>query len=182
MANEYGEKGIRANMISPGLTITPMLEGFVAPGMVDAFVKEYPLGRLTTIEDVANAALFIASDECFMTGQTFHVTGGLTLRRNPTAAECRGLDSRGRTGQHNRVGGGLTPAALPHHRTCGSASGGSTDTLESSLLTQQRDQPHACEEDCRQGLVQVRRPGVPPRTTTIASAASSTLSVQPPLT
>src|SRR4030095_11578149 len=88
----------------------------------------------------------------------------------------------GRANMQNRVGGGLTPAALPHHRTCGSASGGSTDTLQTSLLTQQRDQPHACEEDRRQGLVQVRRPGVPPRTTTIASAASSTLSVQPPLT
>jgi NAD(P)-dependent dehydrogenase (short-subunit alcohol dehydrogenase family) len=87
VANEFGQFGIRANTISPGLTITPMLGSFMAPGMVDAFIKEYPLGRLTTVEDVANAALFVASDECFMTGQTFHVTGGLTLRRNPTAAE-----------------------------------------------------------------------------------------------
>jgi 2-hydroxycyclohexanecarboxyl-CoA dehydrogenase len=87
VANEFGQFGIRANTISPGLTLTPMLDGFVAPGMTDAFVKEYPLGRLTTVEDVANVALFVASDECFMTGQTFHVTGGLTLRRNPTAAE-----------------------------------------------------------------------------------------------
>jgi 2-hydroxycyclohexanecarboxyl-CoA dehydrogenase len=87
VANEYGKKSIRANTISPGFTMTPMVEGFVAPGTVEAFVKEYPLGRLTTIEDVANAAVFVASDECFMTGQTFHVTGGLTLRRNPTAAE-----------------------------------------------------------------------------------------------
>ena len=87
VANEYGAKGIRANIISPGLTVTPMLAGFMAPGMTEAFVKEYPLGRLTTVQDVANTALFVASDECFMTGQTFHVTGGLTLRRNPTAAE-----------------------------------------------------------------------------------------------
>lgn len=87
VANEYGGRGIRANIVSPGLTVTPMLEGFMAPGVTDAFVKEYPLGRLTTVEDVANTALFVASDECFMTGQTFHVTGGLTLRRNPTAAE-----------------------------------------------------------------------------------------------
>lgn len=87
VANEYGAKGIRANILSPGLTITPMLGSFMAPGMVEAFVKEYPLGRITTVDDVANAALFMASDECFMTGQTFHVTGGLTLRRNPTMAE-----------------------------------------------------------------------------------------------
>lgn len=88
VANEYGKYGIRANTVSPGLTITPMLtEGFRAPGMVEAFEKEYPLGRITTVDDVANVCLFAASDECFMTGQTFHVTGGLTLRRNPTAAE-----------------------------------------------------------------------------------------------
>ena len=87
VANEYGQKGIRANIISPGFTVTPMIEGFNPPGMIEAFVKEYPLGRLTTIEDVANTAVFVASDECFMTGQTFHVTGGLTLRRNPRVTE-----------------------------------------------------------------------------------------------
>jgi NAD(P)-dependent dehydrogenase (short-subunit alcohol dehydrogenase family) len=89
VANEFGARGIRANIIAPGLTITPMLGSFMTPGMIDAFVKEYPLGRVTTVEDVANAALFVASDECFMTGQTLHVTGGLTLRRNPTAAEIQ---------------------------------------------------------------------------------------------
>ena len=94
VANEYGSKGIRANILAPGLTVTPMLGDFMAPGMVEAFVKEYPLGRLTTVEDVANAALFVASDECFMTGQTFHVTGGLTLRRNPTAAEIQASIAR----------------------------------------------------------------------------------------
>ena len=87
VANEFGIYGIRANVIAPGLTRTPMLDGFLAPGMEEAFVKEVPLGRLNTVADIASAAAFIASDECFMTGQTFHVTGGLTLRRNPTAAE-----------------------------------------------------------------------------------------------
>lgn len=87
VAYEQGRFGIRANIVSPGLTRTPMLQGFDVPGMVEAFEREYPLGRITTVDDVANACLFVASDECFMTGQTFHVTGGLTLRRNPTAAE-----------------------------------------------------------------------------------------------
>lgn len=87
VANEYGRYNIRANVVSPGFTITPMLDGFVMPGMVEAFEKEYPLGRITTVEDVANVCLFAASDECFMTGQTFHVTGGLTLRRSPTTEE-----------------------------------------------------------------------------------------------
>jgi len=94
VANEFGSRGIRANILSPGLTLTPMLGSFMVPGMVDAFVKEYPLGRVTTVEDVANAALFMAGDECFMTGQTFHVTGGLTLRRNPTTAEIQASIAR----------------------------------------------------------------------------------------
>ena len=97
VANEYGKYGIRANVVAPGLTDTPMLAGFKTPGMIAAFEKEYPLGRITTVEDVAAATLFAVDDECFMTGQTLHVTGGLTLRRNPTpdeiaaaitAAEC----------------------------------------------------------------------------------------------
>ena len=88
VANEYGHKGIRVNTIAPGLTDTPMLQGMAqVPGLLAAFEKEYPLGRINTIDDVAFAALFLAHDRCYMTGQTLHVTGGLTLRRNPTQAE-----------------------------------------------------------------------------------------------
>ena len=39
------------------------------------------------IDDIAEAALWLASDACFMTGQSLQVNGGLTLRRNPTLAE-----------------------------------------------------------------------------------------------
>ena len=88
VANEYGHKGIRINTIAPGLTDTPMLQGMAqVPGLLTAFEKEYPLGRINTIDDVAFAALFLAQDRCYMTGQTLHVSGGLTLRRNPTQAE-----------------------------------------------------------------------------------------------
>lgn len=89
VAYEYGKHGIRANIVAPGITDTPMTKAFAVPGMLEAFVKEYPLGRITTVQDIANTALFVASDECFMTGQTFHVTGGLTLRRNPTQEEIQ---------------------------------------------------------------------------------------------
>ena len=41
----------------------------------------------------------------------------------------------------NRVGDGVAPVALSHHRTCGSAYGGSLNTLEASLGVQQRNQP-----------------------------------------
>jgi NAD(P)-dependent dehydrogenase (short-subunit alcohol dehydrogenase family) len=89
VANEFGKYGIRANILAPGLTDTPILNGSFPQAVMDAFAREYPLGRITTVEDVANAALFAASDECFMTGQTFQVNGGLTLRRNPTAEEIQ---------------------------------------------------------------------------------------------
>lgn len=57
------------------------------PGLKEAFVKEYPLGRIGTADDVANAALWLATAESFLTGQTLQINGGLTLRRNPTPKE-----------------------------------------------------------------------------------------------
>jgi NAD(P)-dependent dehydrogenase (short-subunit alcohol dehydrogenase family) len=88
VANEYGAKGIRVNSISPGLTDTPMTAAATAtPGVIDAFAKEYPLGRVGTSEDIADAAVWLSSDGAFITGQNLQVNGGLTLRRNPTNAE-----------------------------------------------------------------------------------------------
>jgi len=84
-ANEYGARGVKVNSLAPGLTATPMTENEVQlPGLREAFVKEYPLGRIGTAEDVADAALWLASEESFMTGQVLQVNGGLTLRRNPS--------------------------------------------------------------------------------------------------
>ncbi len=88
VANEFGAKGIRANSISPGLTDTPMTAGAKAtPGVYEAFASAYPLGRVGTSEDIAAAAVWLSSDECFMTGQNLQVNGGLTLRRNPNRDE-----------------------------------------------------------------------------------------------
>lgn len=88
VAHEFGERGIRANSISPGLTETPMTaEAKQVPGMFESFVAGYPLGRIGTKEDIAAAAVWLASDECFMTGENLQVNGGLTLRRNPTREE-----------------------------------------------------------------------------------------------
>ncbi len=88
IANEFGHRGIRANSIAPGFTPTPMTAKAARnQAIVDAFAREYPLGRVGTSEDIAEAAIWLASDQCFMTGQTMQVNGGLTLRRNPTNAE-----------------------------------------------------------------------------------------------
>lgn len=87
-ANEYGARGVKVNSIAPGLTATPMTtREFKLPGLEEAFVKEYPLGRVGTPQDVADAAVWLASDESFMTGQVLQVNGGLTLRRNPLPRE-----------------------------------------------------------------------------------------------
>ena len=58
--------------------------GKAIPGLFDSFLKGYPLGRIGTSADIAAAAVWLSSDECFMTGENLQVNGGLTLRMNPT--------------------------------------------------------------------------------------------------
>ncbi len=88
VANQYGPQGIRANIVSPGFTDTPMTTAsFATPGLADAFVKEYPLGRVGTSEDIAHAVLWLADDASFISGQNLQINGGLTLRRNPRPSE-----------------------------------------------------------------------------------------------
>ncbi|MFA7440190.1 MAG: SDR family oxidoreductase [Sphingomonadaceae bacterium] len=88
VANQYGKYNIRVNTISAGHTDTPMHdENFggqqIPDWMKNAFIEQYPLGRYGTPEDIAEAAVWLGRDECFMTGQALQVNGGLTLRRNP---------------------------------------------------------------------------------------------------
>jgi NAD(P)-dependent dehydrogenase (short-subunit alcohol dehydrogenase family) len=85
VANEFGENGIRANSISPALTATPMARDFM--GAAKAYIPQFPLGRIGTAEDIAAAAVWLASEECFMTGENLQVNGGFTLRRHPTKSE-----------------------------------------------------------------------------------------------
>lgn len=99
IAHEFGAQGVRANSISPGLTSTPMTAAAAEiPGLFDAFLPGYPLGRIGTSEDIAAAVVFLASDECFMTGQNLQVNGGLTLRRNPSRDEIGASVARAAAG------------------------------------------------------------------------------------
>ena len=84
-ALELGPRGIRVNAIGPGLIQTPATGGiFGAPGLADAFVAETALGRFGLPEDVADTALFLASDASrWMTGQTLYLDGGASLRKYP---------------------------------------------------------------------------------------------------
>jgi NAD(P)-dependent dehydrogenase (short-subunit alcohol dehydrogenase family) len=88
VANDFGHLGIRANSVSPAFTESPMTAGaFQTPGLVDAFMPKYPLGRLNTSDDVAQACLWLCGDHAFVTGQNIQPNGGLTLRGNPQAKD-----------------------------------------------------------------------------------------------
>ncbi len=84
LAAELGPDGIRVNAICPVMGVTGLLEQFM--GMPDTpdnrkkFLATIPLGRLSTPEDIAKAALFLASDDAeFITGVEFPVDGGRTV-------------------------------------------------------------------------------------------------------
>lgn len=91
IANEFGARGIRANSVSPGFTASPMTGRAASnPAVVGAFAREYPLGRVGTLDDTVEAITWLCTDACFMTGENLQVNGGLSLRRNPTNAEIVG--------------------------------------------------------------------------------------------
>jgi NAD(P)-dependent dehydrogenase (short-subunit alcohol dehydrogenase family) len=89
VAKQLGPLGIRSNAIAPGPTDTPMLRVFTDPdragldedgyaAQLEARAKAIPLRRAGTPEDVAGAALFLASDDsAFVTGVTVPVDGGM---------------------------------------------------------------------------------------------------------
>ena len=84
LALDLAPRRIRANCVCPGIIDTPLTRAFIdAAPDPDDVVEEYeaaaPLGRMGTAEEVANAALFLASDEAsFITGSALLVDGGTT--------------------------------------------------------------------------------------------------------
>jgi NAD(P)-dependent dehydrogenase (short-subunit alcohol dehydrogenase family) len=81
LAVECGPHGIRVNALSPGLIVTEAFAAKLEPHDVAMTVEAYPLGRLGRPEDVAQAALFLASDAAsFITGVDLPVDGGLTAQ------------------------------------------------------------------------------------------------------
>lgn len=79
MAIDYAKQGIRVNVICPGPTDTPMLRKALAPDELEAFAKTFPMNRLGRPEEIAGAALFLATEDAsFVTGAILHVDGGQT--------------------------------------------------------------------------------------------------------
>jgi 2-hydroxycyclohexanecarboxyl-CoA dehydrogenase len=81
LAREVAKRGIRVNAVSPGPTDTPFLSGFDDTGrLAEAMVRQTPLRKLATPEDVAAAIFFLASPAAgHITGQVLSVSGGLTM-------------------------------------------------------------------------------------------------------
>jgi 3-oxoacyl-[acyl-carrier protein] reductase len=79
VARFCGTFGVRANAICPGVIDTPMTQG-IAPELLDPLKMMTPLGRIGEPSDIANAALYLASDEsAFVTGQFISPNGGLVI-------------------------------------------------------------------------------------------------------
>lgn len=77
IAKEIGSRGIRVNAIAPGFIITDMT-GALSEEVRQQWAQQIPLRRGGTPEDVANAALFLASDlSSYVSGQVIHVCGGM---------------------------------------------------------------------------------------------------------
>jgi NAD(P)-dependent dehydrogenase (short-subunit alcohol dehydrogenase family) len=81
LAVRHGAQGIRSNVIAPGTIVTPIWQSTVDrdPDVFDRIAKLYPLRRVGTADDIAAAALFLASDDAaWISGATLPVDGGLT--------------------------------------------------------------------------------------------------------
>jgi NAD(P)-dependent dehydrogenase (short-subunit alcohol dehydrogenase family) len=81
-ATNFGRQGIRVNCINPGWIRTAMTDPLTAAPQLQQYMDEHSaLGRMGTPEEVANVALFLASDESsFVTGASIVVDGGWTAR------------------------------------------------------------------------------------------------------
>ncbi len=77
IAVEYGARGVRANCLAPGVIDAGMTDVVEDPGERAALVARHPLGRMGRAEEVAEAAVWLASDaSSFTTGATLTVDGG----------------------------------------------------------------------------------------------------------
>ncbi|CAK6493074.1 3-oxoacyl-[acyl-carrier-protein] reductase FabG [Pantoea sp. Nvir] len=80
MAREFGPDQIRVNALTPGLIQTDITGGLLHDERRHAIIDSIPLGRLGAADDVAHAALFLASDlSSYLTGVTLDVNGGMLI-------------------------------------------------------------------------------------------------------
>ena len=92
-ALEYGPLGVRVNCIAAHLIETPMTADlFAMPLVVEAMRLQTPLGRMGTVEDIASALLFLASDESsYISGETIRVDGAAHTQKLPSDRDYKML-------------------------------------------------------------------------------------------
>lgn len=84
-ALELGERGVRVNVVAPGVVRTPLMAPLLdRPEVAAEFLEKLPLGRLGSPEDIAACVAFLLSDDAaYVTGQTLKADGGMSLREHP---------------------------------------------------------------------------------------------------
>lgn len=94
MALELGRYGITSNVVSPGLTnISGISRSSQSPEYQQIFIQQVPLGRLGTPDEIADAVLFIASEQArFITGQVLYVDGGYSAGKLSVEGPHRPID------------------------------------------------------------------------------------------
>jgi 3-oxoacyl-[acyl-carrier protein] reductase len=79
-AREVASRGITCNAVAPGFIITDLTKD-LPEALTDGLKANTPLGHFGTVEDIANAVTFLASDEAaYITGQVLAVDGGLVMQ------------------------------------------------------------------------------------------------------
>jgi NAD(P)-dependent dehydrogenase (short-subunit alcohol dehydrogenase family) len=88
-ALELGPRMVRVNAIVPGMIVSPMVRDMFAsaPEILEVYLKEIPLRRGASPQEIADAAIWVSSHECFANGTLFHIDGGNHLTRQPLLAE-----------------------------------------------------------------------------------------------
>ncbi len=81
VASKWGKKGIRANVICPGLVLTEAVKIHMTDEQVERGLKQVPHTRLGQPDDIAGMVAFLASDDgAWVNGQVWHVNGGAQMR------------------------------------------------------------------------------------------------------
>lgn len=79
IAKEYASRGITANAVAPGFISTAMTDA-LAENVRQEMLKSIPIGKFGSVDDVANAVVFLSSPETgYITGQVVHVNGGMYM-------------------------------------------------------------------------------------------------------
>jgi len=79
VARELARRNVTVNAITPGFIVTDMTDGMTDKAR-EAMIEQIPLGRLGEVDDIANAVIFLASDQSsYVTGQVLGVNGGMYM-------------------------------------------------------------------------------------------------------